>query len=672
MSYTITLSNGNTLAVVADQSFDKVSSSITLIGKNVNAYGQYVNENFVQLLENFANIAAPSNPISGQLWYDTSVQRLKVYSGALSDFKPVGSPVIFASSTPIEKEPNAEPPGSVQGDLWWNPTLKELRYLDGTTWYKTSEQFNPLGKGQSGWFVEYQKDGLNDNAVSALYNAGTLLAVATDVQLTLNQGNPYVPFLGTTTLYPGITLNPSYTIYGTATNATNWSNLSTSSFIQKNVYEQTTGAIDIKNNAGLGIGTQTNMKLLVEDTGSVATSVIWVANPNENFQLRYNWFDGGTGNGVAPAISLIGTASARMGIFTDNPQTTLDIHGDTLVRGNLTVIGTTTNIKTSILEVNSASIILAYGNNLDLVADGGGITLEGTTPKTLVWYSTTTAWTSSENLDLAQNRSYKIGGVDVLTTNSLGTGTHFAPGLQALPALTSFTASYFILAGTDTTFVQGRIHADVQAGSDLYIDSRNQRISLNDSIAHPGIPNVIIGSSAADMTNYNLGSFFPNMLVSKDYVDNLVVDISSSTAIRKTFTITMDITPVYNSPDSDINKFIIGYLNKMLPIDGKIGGTDPYRDSQFYKLPINTRCNVLAQYYTGTYQTFTLSLNKTTVLVDKGGAQNSQSVLQDVAATGTNIGSIFTPIVSHLIKTFYVLDDGTGNNNTWTFVANIL
>ena len=137
----------------------------------------------------------------------------------------------------------------------------------------------------------------------------------------------------------------------------------------------------------------------------------------------------------------------------------------------------------------------------------------------------------------------------------------------------------------------------------------------------------------------------------------------------------MDITPKYNSPDNDINSFIIGYLNKMLPIDGKIGGTDPYGDSSYYKLPLNTRCNVLAQYYTGTYQTFSLTLNKTTVLVDKGGAQNSQSVLQDVAATATttNASSIFTPIVSHLIKTFYVLDDGSGSNiGTWTWVANIL
>jgi hypothetical protein len=96
MSYTITLANGNTLAVVADQSFDKVSSSLTLIGKNVNAYGQYVNENFVGLLENFANIAEPLNPLTGQLWYDTTNAVLKIYNG--TRFKPLAMSV---STSPV-------------------------------------------------------------------------------------------------------------------------------------------------------------------------------------------------------------------------------------------------------------------------------------------------------------------------------------------------------------------------------------------------------------------------------------------------------------------------------------------------------------------------------------------------------------------------------------------
>jgi hypothetical protein len=665
MSYTITLTNGNTLAVVADQSFDKVSSSLTLIGKNVNAYGQYVNENFVQLLENFANISAPINPVAGQLWFDTSEQRLKVYSTALTDFKPVGSPTNFPSTDPD----NNYPDGSVSGDLWWNPTWKELRYFDGFKWYKTAEQFNPFGGGKSGWFVEQQPDYANtDHVVSNLYNDGTLIAAVTDVDIRLN---PSVPLLGTSTLRAGMTLNPAFTIYGTATNTLNWNNLSTSTFLQRNIYQETQGAIDIFNNAGLGIGTPrgqsgyANMQLLIDNSGITSTSVIQIANPYENFAIRYN-------NGVvgtSTAIALDGTNSF-LGIFNPAPTVALDVVGDTLLRGNLTVLGTVTNVEATILEVTATNIILANGNTLDAVADGGGIILKGTTTKSLVWYTTTTAWTSSENLDLASTSTYKIGGVTVLSNNSLGKGIQHAPGMVDLPPLNTFTASNLYIANS-APGISGGIYKGP------YYDTLTQQTFWSDLyIVNTGTGNInlggytqIIGSAATTASSVS------SSLITKGYFDSFLGDISQATAVRKTFTITMDITPKYNSPDNDINSFIIGYLNKMLPIDGKIGGTDPYGDSSYYKLPLNTRCNVLAQYYTGTYQTFSLTLNKTTVLVDKGGAQNSQSVLQDVAATATttNASSIFTPIVSHLIKTFYVLDDGSGSNiGTWTWVANIL
>ena len=441
--------------------------------------------------------------------------------------------------------------------------------------------------------------------------------------------------------------------------------------MQRNIYQETQGAIDIFNNAGLGIGTPrgqsgyANMQLLIDNSGITSTSVIQIANPYENFAIRYN-------NGVvgtSTAIALDGTNSF-LGIFNPAPTVALDVVGDTLLRGNLTVLGTVTNVEATILEVTATNIILANGNTLDAVADGGGIILKGTTTKSLVWYTTTTAWTSSENLDLASTSTYKIGGVTVLSNNSLGNGIRHAPGMVDLPPLNTFTASNLYIANS-APGISGGIYKGP------YYDTLTQQTFWSDLyIVNTGTGNInlggytqIIGSAATTASSVS------SSLITKGYFDSFLGDISQATAVRKTFTITMDITPKYNSPDNDINSFIIGYLNKMLPIDGKIGGTDPYGDSSYYKLPLNTRCNVLAQYYTGTYQTFSLTLNKTTVLVDKGGAQNSQSVLQDVAATATitNATSIFTPIVSHLIKTFYVLDDGSGSNiGTWTWVANIL
>jgi len=92
MGYIINLTNGDPLVTVDDGRADLSSTSIALIGKNYAGYGEYLNENLVHLLENFAKDTAPSNPLVGQLWFDKSQGVLKVYNG--TTHIPAGSSIV--------------------------------------------------------------------------------------------------------------------------------------------------------------------------------------------------------------------------------------------------------------------------------------------------------------------------------------------------------------------------------------------------------------------------------------------------------------------------------------------------------------------------------------------------------------------------------------------------
>lgn len=120
MAYTIYNTDGTILLTLADNSVDSVATSLHLIGKNVNNYGQYFNDNMVKLLTSFASSAEnqPQAAKTGQLWFDTDEDRLKVYNG--SEFVPTyGSSV--GSSPPV---------GPGDGDFWFDDNNNQLRVWD--------------------------------------------------------------------------------------------------------------------------------------------------------------------------------------------------------------------------------------------------------------------------------------------------------------------------------------------------------------------------------------------------------------------------------------------------------------------------------------------------------------------------------------------------------------
>jgi hypothetical protein len=114
MSYIINNSRGQVVAVVADGTINTTSTDLALVGRGVSGYGTSENENYVFLLENFANGTAPLQPILGQLWYNSSTNILSAYNSAnawtaLATQANIESAKINPAFTGIPTAPTAAP-----------------------------------------------------------------------------------------------------------------------------------------------------------------------------------------------------------------------------------------------------------------------------------------------------------------------------------------------------------------------------------------------------------------------------------------------------------------------------------------------------------------------------------------------------------------------------------
>jgi hypothetical protein len=139
MSYIINKTDGTTLVTLDPGILDQ-STSLYLIGKNYPNYGELQQENFVRLLENFANDTEPNAPLVGQLWYDTDARKIKFYDG--TRFKAPGPTV--QATTPNEPE---------VGDQWWDTTNDQMFLYDGANWLLVGPLYSKLD-AKSGPFVE--------------------------------------------------------------------------------------------------------------------------------------------------------------------------------------------------------------------------------------------------------------------------------------------------------------------------------------------------------------------------------------------------------------------------------------------------------------------------------------------------------------------------------------
>ena len=254
MSYTITLTDGAIFAVIADGTIN-TDSSMTLVGKNWAGYGQFLDDNFIRLLENGANTTAPGAPLTGQLWWNSTSGSMQVYNG--TTFKTIGGAA--ASST--------APTSNVAGDLWYDTVNQQLNVYTGTAFIVVGPAFTP-GTGTTGAIVATIVDNTaTSHFVIELYANNSIVGIISKDQ-TFTPGTAVPGGWGVQAVNPGLTLVSTSTIantavWGNSTNSLALNGLASTSFLRADANTTASGTITVNtsgyataiiNGAGNAIG----------------------------------------------------------------------------------------------------------------------------------------------------------------------------------------------------------------------------------------------------------------------------------------------------------------------------------------------------------------------------------------------------------------------------------
>lgn len=208
MAYTINRFNGTELVVLEDGTID-TSTSLGLVGRNYVGYGETQNENFVFLLENFANTAPPARPLKGQTWFNSTNSLLYVYDGA--KWAIVGAAVL--STTP--------PEGASVGQLWLRTTDNTLHVWTAAGWtFIGPEAVAGFGTTRARSTTLLDTTGTTRPVILITVN-GIVIAICSSIAFTIATSNAVEGFLD---LETGITLSSlrkvKGSLVGNATSAT--------------------------------------------------------------------------------------------------------------------------------------------------------------------------------------------------------------------------------------------------------------------------------------------------------------------------------------------------------------------------------------------------------------------------------------------------------------------
>jgi microcystin-dependent protein len=373
MPYTVnfTDSNNKTPITVFDNT-SNTDTSLKFPGRNVTGYGQIIAENFLSLLENFANAEEPVNPIEGQLWYDSTNGVLNVWDDTN-----------WKAASGIQKGPT-EPavPDSKVGELWVDTTNQQLRIFTGQRWILVGPSESSVDGLRYGPSVEKIADSDNiDRFILTLYIADVPVIIVSKDSFT-----PKIIIPGFTVIRSGVNVAsvkdpdgnivPALanqfsggflpTLFGSASTADALNvpgealPVDAGKFLRSNSVNTTEFAFNIRNNSGLTLGVDGTFNL----SNTSTSARIYNSVPGSSLDLQTNR------NGIASTILRV--IDNRVGINKASPDQALDVDGNIGLSGSLIVSNTTAST-----NLNNGSIRTLGGVSISknlLVGDGGDIT----------------------------------------------------------------------------------------------------------------------------------------------------------------------------------------------------------------------------------------------------------------------------------------------------------
>ena len=370
MAYTINKTDGGFAfspdGQIADGTVNN-STSLQLFGKSYSNFGEGLNENLVKLLENSALSTAPSAPLRGELWFDTSTNQLKVYDG--TSFKPTGG----------SKAQSSAPTNPSSGDLWLDTDDDQVYAYTGSAWQLVGPVYTS-GQTLSGWKIETLASAGGNKVVSSMYAGNTRVAILSKETFT-----PSASQSGFAEIKAGFTLNSTLgaVFDGTNTQAsaidisstTNTSGtvIAGGNFLRADAADTTTGALTVDADGGVIIGDAQELTI------TVSSNDVTIAQTSQDKDLSFTINDGGV---TKTPIQLTGATGA------------IGLTGDVTVTGNLTITGEFENSSSEINIVNDAFLKLNTGNS---EADSGIIVETSDTDDARLFYDVSeNRWTAGE------------------------------------------------------------------------------------------------------------------------------------------------------------------------------------------------------------------------------------------------------------------------------------